>query len=56
METVEESVCCKEINAVCRTKELKLLDRTMENEDVSTCIVHHPGFQSGCLGAVLCIL
>ena len=48
IETVQESVCCKEINTVCRTKELQFLGRTMENEDVPTCIVHHPGFQSGC--------
>ena len=56
MEDVQESVFCKEVNAVCRTKELKLLGRNMEIEDVPTCLVDHSGFQSGCLGAVLCVL
>ncbi|XP_061892302.1 uncharacterized protein LOC133660522 [Entelurus aequoreus] len=40
METVAECVCCRELEAVART---------MEQEGVETCILHHPGFPSVCL-------
>ena len=42
METVEESVCRREIPAV---------SRAIAEESVHTCIVDHPGFRSGCLNA-----
>ncbi|KAK5901860.1 hypothetical protein CesoFtcFv8_007175 [Champsocephalus esox] len=40
MDTVAESVCCREIPAVTRT---------MEEDGVHSCIIDHPGFRSGCL-------
>ena len=39
MDTVKESICCKEIQQMAKL---------MEDEGVS-CIVDHPRFRSGCL-------
>lgn len=40
MLTVEESQCCMEMPQV---------KREMEDCGVSTCIIDHPGFRTGCL-------
>lgn len=40
METVVESICCREIEAV---------SQTMEIEGVHSCIIDHTGFRSVCL-------
>lgn len=42
METAEESICCKEIEAISQ--------KMADGVDVDcTCITMHPGFQSVCL-------
>ncbi|KAF3833248.1 hypothetical protein F7725_026913 [Dissostichus mawsoni] len=46
MDTVAESVCCREIPAVTRT---------MEEDGVHSCIIDHPGFRSGCLDIWCCV-